>query len=238
MPIPSTLPSKMGKKQRRGKKGSDELVFENRKYRPWSSLYCLPSPNPEILKSVFSYGQEIHSILADKTLTDLPTPKYFCQYSKQPTSYFQSFHLSSSFSFFFLFVVVWMHDQSIKTEKSQRPIFLQLNWQEKCENSHFLLYRHIIKLAHYDTRTPLLCLYLLKLFWTKNRRTLSPKVMHSVLLSLMPTRHFWSGSCLVRASFLGFLYSSSSRTALNSNWSYLKMANFHKASNTKSMFTG
>ena len=64
---------------------------------------------------------------------------------------------------------------------------------------------------------------------------------------LMPTCPSLNGCCLVGACFLGLLHSSSSSsvpcsysspTDSHSNLPYLKMANFHKALNTKSMFTG
>ena len=63
----------------------------------------------------------------------------------------------------------------------------------------------------------------------------------------MTTHPFLNSCCLVGACFLGFLHSSSSSsvscshlslTALYSNLPYLKMANFRKALNTKSMFIG
>ena len=49
----------------------------------------------------------------------------------------------------------------------------------KWVNSHFQLYGHTIKLAHYDIQTLLFCLHL-KLFWIADHRTLSPKVVHHV----------------------------------------------------------
>ena len=77
------------------------------------------------------------------------------------------------------------------------------------------------------TRTPLFCLHLQN-FFSKNN---APCVLHS----LMPTRPFLNGCCLVGVCFLGFMHSSSSSSVscshlsmTSSNLPYGKTANFHK----------
>ena len=76
----------------------------------------------------------------------LPTPKYFCQYSKQPESVCSFF-----FFFFFSFFCGCTINQS-KQRKCQRMNFLSFVLQEQCKNSHFQLYRRTTKPAHYDRR--------------------------------------------------------------------------------------
>ena len=87
--------------------------------------------------------------------------------------------------------------------------------------------------THY-TRTTLFCLHL-----QKSQNTFSKNNAPCVLLSLMPTRPFLNGCCLVGVCFFGFVHSSSSSsvscshfspTASNSNPPYRKMANLHKVS--------
>ena len=74
------------------------------------------------------------------------------------------------------------------------------------------------------------------------QNTFSKSNAPCVLLSLMLTRPFLNGCCLVGVCFLGFVHSSSSLsvscsllspTASNWNPPYQKMANFHTASNAK-----
>ena len=109
---------------------------------------------------------------------------------------------------------------------------------------HFQSYRCTAKLAHCNTWMPSFCLHLLKSFRQRLQNTFSKSNAPCVQLLLMPTRPFLDGCCLIGACFLGFLHSSSSSvlcshlsmTASISNLPYLKMANFHKALNAKSMF--
>ena len=94
------------------------------------------------------------------TDTDLPTPEYFCHYSKQHVSYFQIFYM--------IFIFFRMHHQTIKTKKCQTTIFLSFILQDQCKNSHFFIIQ-----THYKTSPPwhsdgLFCLHLLKLFRIKD----------------------------------------------------------------------
>ena len=140
--------------------------------------------------------------------TDLPTLKYFCQYSQQPVSVF-----SDCDRIVLLCVCVcvcvcgWTTNQS-----NQKSVKGQFFYHSSCKNSVwtpiFNLYRCTTKLAHYDTRTLLFWLHLLKSFWIKGRRKFYPKAMHCVLLLLMPKCLFLN-SCL----FFGLLHSSSSSSA-------------------------
>ena len=103
----------------------------------------------------------------------------------------------------------WVCNQSIKTERYPRTIFLSFILYAKCVNSHFQLYGHTIKLSHYDTLTPLFCLHLLKSVSIRRpQNTFSQSKTPCMLLLLMstPTHSFENGCCLDGVSSLGFLY--------------------------------
>ena len=97
----------------------------------------------------------------------------------------------------------------------------------------------------YNTRTTSFCSHLRKSFLIEDCRTLSPKAMHHVCY-FHSCQRVLNGCCLLRVCFIGFVHSSFSSlvscshlspTASNQNLPHWKMANFHNASNAKSMFT-
>ena len=98
----------------------------------------------------------------------------------------------------FVVVVVVVADAP-PTNQNQKKVKIQFSYHSpcmnsvwtqifnstECVNSHFQLYRCTTKLAHYDTRTPLFYLHLLKLFWIKNRKALNAKLMFIGIKNLL-----------------------------------------------------
>ena len=106
---------------------------------------------------------------------DLPTPKYFCQYPKLPVSVFSDFlPLPPPPPPLFCGCTT---TQNRKVSMDNFSIIYLV--RKVCELTCSILQTQH-KLAHYDSRTPLFCLQVLKSLWTIDRRTLSPKGMHRV----------------------------------------------------------
>ena len=155
--------------------------------------------------------------------TDLPTPKYFCQYSEQPMSVFSDF----SPDFFFCGCTT--------NQSKQISVEGQFFYHSSCKNSvwsHIFNYTDALHSDDFILFTSAQVILNQRL-----RNTFSKNNAPCVLLSLMPMRPFLNGCCLVGVCFLGFVHSSSSLsvscshlspTPSNSNPPNRKMANLRK----------
>ena len=115
--------------------------------------------------AILTPGPASALILKCNASTDLPTLKYFCQYSEQPLSVFSDF----------LPDFLQMHHQSTKAKVSNDNFSIIHLVRTVCELTSLI---NIIQM-HY-TRMILFCLHLRKSFSIENRRSLSPKAMHRV----------------------------------------------------------
>ena len=129
------------------------------------TVYRVPTHSPPL--GVYT---DKHHITNNNTIygipsPDLPTPKYFCQYSEQSMSVFSDFWPD----------ILRMHHQSVKTKQCQRSILLLIIHLVKtvCELTSSTIQTHY-------TPTILVCLHLRKSFSIEDHRTLSPKTMHCV----------------------------------------------------------
>ena len=157
----------------------------------------------------------------DTHTTDLPTPKYFSQYSKQPMSVLSKF---------------WQAFCGCTTDESkQNSVKSQFFYHLSCKNS---VWTHIFNdtdALHSDNFSLFTSA---KVVLDRRPQKISPKIMHSVCCFCWYQCIFsWMVVVLVGVCFLGFVHSSSSLsvscshlipTALNSNLPYRKMATFHK----------
>ena len=152
--------------------------------------------------------------------TDLPTPKYFCQYSEQ------SVHIFRFFTGFFC--------GSPPLSQNKTVSKVNFFYHSSCKNNvrtHIFTYTETL---HSDDF--ILFTFVKVILNWRTHNTFSKSNAPCVLFSLMPPP-FLNDCCLVAVCFLGFMHSSSSSsvlcshspsTALNSNPPNRKMANFRK----------
>ena len=123
----------------------------------------------------------------NEATTDLPTQKYFCQYSNP-----------SVFIFSYFWPIFFSADAPPINQKCKRTFFSIIHLVRTVYELTFSNYTPHYKttmlyktgsLWHLDT---FISLYLLKSFWIEDRRTLSPKAMHTM----------WAGFADADASFL------------------------------------
>ena len=153
---------------------------------------------------------------------DLPTPKYFCLYSKQPMSVFSNF---------------WPdYCADAPTNQSKRSsVNGQFFYHSSCKSSVWTRIFSDAGALRSDDFTLFTSAKVI-LDW-RPQNTFSKNNAPCVLLSLMPMGPFLHGCCLVRVCFLSFVHSSSSSlvscrhlSQTASNRLYRKMANFRKVS--------
>ena len=89
---------------------------------------CYRQLHHQLCSLPLTAGHAPDAALEQAVHTDLPTPKYFCQYSKQPASVFSDFWLD-----FFWAEGGGIQHRSIKTKKCHSSFTLQ----EQCKNLHF-----------------------------------------------------------------------------------------------------
>ena len=161
---------------------------------------------------------------------DLPTPKYL---SVLWTAHVRIFR-------FFYWIFCGCTNQS--QQKSVKGYFFN---HSSCKNSEWTHIFNYTDALHSDDFILLASAKVI--LYRRPQNEFSKNNAPCVLLSLMPTRPFLNGYCLVGVCFLGFMHSSSSSsvlcshlslTAPNSGPLYQKMANFCKTSNAKSLFIG
>ena len=164
---------------------------------------------------------------------DLPTPKYFCQYSKQPVSAFSEFLTT-----FFADAPPINQDKRVS-----KDTFSVIHLVKRvCELPFSIIQTHCRTgtLWHSDA---FILFTSTQVVLDKDGRTLSPKATHRFVQHLlMPTFYFLNGWCLIGTCFLAFflflVLCSHLSLTVNSNSPHLKMTNFHKALNAKSLFIG
>ena len=154
--------------------------------------------------------RELHPFL------DLPTPKYFCQYSELPVSVFSDIWLDYLVCLFCL--VSFLADappinQNKKMSKDNFSVIYLL--RRVSELTFSIIQKHYKSdtLWHLDASILFTSAKVLSAKVVLDKRPQKNFLKSNapcVLLLFTPTCHFLNGWCLVGACFLGFLHSSSS----------------------------